>query len=150
MLHRGSKTKSPGTFRKRREAGSPLTGAEDCDLIGRFATSATKRGTSKKLASQLSAAAAEIDAAIAHRVQVEEAGIESLCPCRRLYGALDADLDEVKRVSKFVCHFHPPIVARLQLFAAVDPQSRLLLSMPHAGRPILLRSNLARLAGGKR
>jgi hypothetical protein len=26
----------------------------------------------------------------------------------------------------------------------------LLLSMPHAGRPILLRSNLARLAGGKR
>jgi hypothetical protein len=80
-----------------------------------LATSATKRDTSKKLANQLGAATAEIQAAIAHRVQAEEAVIELLCPCCRLYGALGADPDEVKRVRKFVCQFHSPILARLRL-----------------------------------
>ena len=33
----------------------------------------------------------------------------------RLDRAFSADLDDVKRVGKFVSHFHPPILTRLQL-----------------------------------
>jgi hypothetical protein len=45
--------------------------AEDCELIARLATNATKRETFKKVANRLRAAAAEIEAAIAERVQAE-------------------------------------------------------------------------------
>ncbi|MGA2997104.1 hypothetical protein [Bradyrhizobium sp.] len=50
-----------------------LTDVEDCDLIGRLATNAAKREAFKKLAAQLRAAATEIEATIAQRVQAGDA-----------------------------------------------------------------------------